>query len=138
MIFETLQSELFRFKFHWLGSKILKILEFNLTIVAPHWKTVAPQASSIELQNPGYKSVQNSLKKPEPTEPVGGVHERKVSFGHQNASDLTLEISDLGDGEKLLAQITPYLLTKTNNQNKKGKFNSQVSNWALNLSLPGT
>ena len=64
------------------------------------------------------------MKKPEPTEPIDVVHERKVSFGNQNAADLTLEISDLEDGEKLLAQITPYLLTKTNNQNKKGKFNS--------------
>ena len=33
MIFEALQSELFRFKFHLLGSKILKFPEFNLTIV---------------------------------------------------------------------------------------------------------
>ena len=32
MIFEALQSELFRFKFHILNSKILKILEFNLCI----------------------------------------------------------------------------------------------------------
>ena len=32
MIFEALQSELFRFKFHSLGSKILKFPEFNLTM----------------------------------------------------------------------------------------------------------
>ena len=32
MIFEVLQSKLFRFKFHSLVSKILKIPEFNLTI----------------------------------------------------------------------------------------------------------
>ena len=32
MIFEALQSEPFRFKFHSLESKILKISEFNLTI----------------------------------------------------------------------------------------------------------
>ena len=32
MIFEALQSDIFRFKFHLLGSKILKIPEFNLTI----------------------------------------------------------------------------------------------------------
>ena len=30
MIFEALQSELFRFKFHSLGSKILKFPDFNL------------------------------------------------------------------------------------------------------------
>ena len=30
MFFQALQSELFRFKFHSLGSKILKIPEFNL------------------------------------------------------------------------------------------------------------
>ena len=32
-IFEDLQSELFRFKFNSLSSKILKIPEFNLRIV---------------------------------------------------------------------------------------------------------
>ena len=32
MIFEVRQSELFRFKFHSLGSKILKFPEFNLNI----------------------------------------------------------------------------------------------------------
>ena len=32
MIFDTLESELFRFKFHWLGSIILKSPEFNLQI----------------------------------------------------------------------------------------------------------
>ena len=32
MIFEALQSELFRFKFHSLSSKILKITEFSLCI----------------------------------------------------------------------------------------------------------
>ena len=32
MIFEALQSELFRFKFHSLSSKILKFPEFNLFI----------------------------------------------------------------------------------------------------------
>ena len=33
MIFNVLQSELFRFKFHSLSSKILKIPEFNLYII---------------------------------------------------------------------------------------------------------
>ena len=33
MIFEALQSELFRFKFHSLGSKILKFPEFNLVMI---------------------------------------------------------------------------------------------------------
>ena len=32
MIFEALQSELFRFKFHSLASNILKFPEFNLSI----------------------------------------------------------------------------------------------------------
>ena len=32
MIFENLQSQLFTFKFHWLGLKILLIREFNLSI----------------------------------------------------------------------------------------------------------
>ena len=35
MIFGALQIELFRFKIHSLGSKILKFLEFNLSIA--HW-----------------------------------------------------------------------------------------------------
>ena len=35
MIFEALRSELFRFKFNALSSKILKIPEFNLTIDPP-------------------------------------------------------------------------------------------------------
>ena len=33
MIFEALQSELFRFKFHSLGSRILKFPEFNLLMI---------------------------------------------------------------------------------------------------------
>ena len=37
MISEALQSELFRLKFHSLGSKILKIPEFNLVIVRRFW-----------------------------------------------------------------------------------------------------
>ena len=32
MIFQALQSDTFRFEFHSLGSKILKIPEFNLVI----------------------------------------------------------------------------------------------------------
>ena len=51
------------------------------------------------------------------------MNERKVSYADQIAGDLTLEISNMEDGENLLAQITPYLLAKTNNQNKKGKLN---------------
>ena len=35
MIFETLQSQLIRFKFHSFGSKLQKILEFNLLIEHP-------------------------------------------------------------------------------------------------------
>ena len=37
MIFETLPSELFRFDFHSLSSKILKIWEFNLLIIFLGW-----------------------------------------------------------------------------------------------------
>ena len=36
MIFEALQSEIFRFKFHSLGLKILKIPEFNLYMKVPN------------------------------------------------------------------------------------------------------
>ena len=39
MIFEALQSELFRFKFHAPSLKILKIPEFNLMIIMP-WISV--------------------------------------------------------------------------------------------------
>ena len=86
----------------------------------------APRAPSNELQNPGYKSNQTSLKRSEePTEPIDALNERKVSFGNPPEGDITIlkEISDFGDGKKLLAQITPYLLTKTNNLNKEGKLN---------------
>ena len=38
MIFEALQSELFRFKFHTLSSKILKIPEFNLYMFQHHFE----------------------------------------------------------------------------------------------------
>ena len=96
------------------------------TIVTSHRKTVPSQAPTNELKNPGYKSNQTSLKRSEqPDEPIDGVNERKVSFGNQTAADITIlkEISDFGDGKKLLAQITPYLLTKTNNLNKEGKLN---------------
>ena len=94
----------------------------------------APRAPSNELQNPGYKSNQTSLKRSEePTEPIDAVNERKVSFGHPPVNppvnppegDITIwkGLSDFGDGKNLLAQITPYLLTKTNNLNKEGKLN---------------
>ena len=32
-----------------------------------------------------------------------------------------VDISNTDDGENILAQITPHLLAKTNNQNKKGE-----------------
>ena len=86
----------------------------------------APRAPSNELQNPGYKSNQTSLKRSEePTEPIDAMNERIVSFGNPPDGDITIwkGLSDFGDGRNLLAQITPYLLTKTNNLNKEGKLN---------------
>jgi len=49
MIFEALQSQLIRFKFHSLGSKLQKISEFNLII--PKWRI-----SNFSIQNIAYKS----------------------------------------------------------------------------------
>ena len=76
------------------------------TIVTSHRKTVPSQAPSNELQNPGYKSNQTSLKRSDqPDEPIDAVNERKVSFGHQTAADITIlkEISGFGDGKNAVS-----------------------------------
>ena len=54
MIFEALQSELFRFKFHSLGSKILKIPEFNLVMpyLLEHFLIHHAQGSTMMVGEP--------------------------------------------------------------------------------------
>ena len=62
MIFEALRSELFRFKFHILSSKILKFSEFNLLILDDPYRAVRWSLIKVLSMHWIWMIISNSIK----------------------------------------------------------------------------
>ena len=74
------------------------------------------KVSFAEIRNPGYNSGKPSVKTAAKTT------KPNVAKKSNSPIELMVDISNTDDGENILAQITPHLLAKTNNQNKKGEL----------------
>ena len=88
------------------------------------WKktvpTENPLASKLNELNP--TTALNPVAEPvKPTNPISTMNKT-----HTYDMTPTIETTNMEDGERVLAQITPHVLKKTGNQGKKGISNNNI------------